>query len=853
MKRSILFLLAILLASTQVRAQDEYYFGGRGRLNPAIPTPESFFGFQIGKSLVRYDKVVEYFRLLAEKSDRATLEVFGHSWEGREQVALIVTSPANLKNLENIRREHLKVTDPAVPSVDVGSQKVIVHLGYNVHGGEIAGTDASVVAAYYLAASEDPDIVRRLDEAVVFIEPSLNPDGRERAVTFLNGFHSLAPVADPADRVHSGGFVPHRGNHFWNDLNRDWLPLSQVESQNRVAYYHKWYPNVYLDFHEMGSASTYYFEPSPPPNWDPVVPQAVYEVLNNILAKHFSQALNSIGSLYYTKEDFTNYSPIYGSTYPDFQGGVGTTLEVGSTSGILIETDAGIRTFSRNVLDNFLVSIAALRAATEEKAVFLNHQKDFFKSALTQADKQAEKYVVFGSREDRSLNSIFLHLLLQHKIEVYELTAPFTQGNRKFEPGSAWVIPYRQAQHRVLHYIFEENTKFATSGFLDYSTWSIVHGYGIPFVKVKGVVKEGAKVAQTPEAKGAVEGRSDYAYAFEYFDYLAPKALYYLQDNGVKTRVAQKTFTAKTTSGEKRFAPGSIVIPVHYQSLSPDQLYRLLGEAAALAGITVSAVTDGLSVAGIDIGSNNIRALKKPVVAAVVSTGGYFGWTNTGELWQLLSNTLGIPLSKIDAQTFEQVDVSKYTTIVLGETPRFSPALLTRLTEWIERGGTLIAYGAAAKWAVEAKVATGFLPDTGNVRKEPNATATWRRGAGFGEPFTGAVFPAELNLEHTLAYGFASKDFYVLKTTTDGPPQPSNAKEVVLKTVSSEQVNGQVTAEVRPKIKDSVPVVVATSRGRGAVVLFGESPVFRSYWLAPGRILTNAVFFGVGVGGGRVY
>lgn len=846
--------MSALLTLAQAHAQDEYYFGGRGKLNSGIPTPESFFGFRIGTSLVRYDKVVEYFRLLAEKSDRASLEVFGRSWEGREQVALIVTSPANLENLENIRREHLKVVDPSIPSVDVSSQKVVVHLGYNVHGGEIAGTDASVVAAYYLVASEDPDVVRRLSEAVVFVEPSLNPDGRERAVTFLNGFHSLSPVADPADRVHSGGFVPHRGNHFWNDLNRDWLPLSQPESQNRVAYYHKWYPNVYLDFHEMGGNSSYYFEPSPPPNWDPVVPKAVYEVLNNILAKHFSQALNSVGSLYYTKEDFTNYSPIYGSTYPDFQGGVGTTLEVGSTSGIVIETDAGIRTFSHNVRDNFLVSIAALHAATDEKEVFLTHQKDFFKSALTQAEKQAEKYVIFGSREDQSLNRIFLQLLLQHKIDVYELAEPTSQGGKQFEPGSAWVAPYRQAQHRVLHYIFEENTQFATSGFLDYSTWSIAHGYGIPFAKVKkDAAKEGAKVAEAPAAKGAVEGHSDYAYAFEYFDYLSPKALYYLQGNGVKARVAQKAFTAKTTTGEKSFAPGSIVIPVHYQSLTQQQLQLLLEQAAALAGITIRAITDGLSVSGIDVGSNNIRVLKKPVVAAVTATGGYAGWTNVGELWQLLSNTLGVPLSKIDAQAFEQVDLSRYTAIVLGEAPRFSPALTVRLTEWIERGGTLIASGAAAKWAAEANVATRLLPDTGSARGDVRTAATVRRSGGFGDPFSGAIFPAELNLEHPLAYGFSSKDFYVLKTNTGGPPQPLTPKDVVLKTVSSKQVNGHVSAEVEPKLKESIPAVVATARGRGAVVLFGESPVFRSYWLAPGRIFTNAVFFGIGSSGGRVY
>jgi hypothetical protein len=852
MKKNILILFTLLvIIATQAIAQDKYYFEGRGKLNPAIPTPEAFFGFQIGKSLVRYDKVVEYFRLLADKSDRASLEVFGKSYEDREQVALIISSPSNLKNLENIRQEHLKVVDPNA-SLNVNSQKIIVHLGYNVHGGEIAGTDASVVAAYYFVASEDPDIVGRLNDAVVFIEPSLNPDGRERATNYINGFHSWPPVSDPADREHSSGITPHRGNHFWNDLNRDWLPLSQVESQNRVAYYHKWYPNVYLDFHEMGSESTYYFEPSPRNTWNSILPVATYEVLNNILAKHFSQALNSIGSLYYTKESFTNLSPIYGSTYPDYQGGVGTTLEVGSSAGVVIETEAGLRTFSHNIRDNFLISIAALRAATEEKAVLLNHQKDFFKSALTSADKQAEKYIVFGSKNDKSLNSIFINHLLQHKIDVYELPAAFSQGDKKFEVGSAYVIPYRQAQYRVLQSIFEESTQLDGLNFYDISAWSTVHGFGIPFVKVKGTVSQGARVTQVPIVKGSLSGRSDYAYAFEYFDYLTPKALYYLQDNGVKARVAQKPFTSKTTTGEKNFVPGTIVIPVHYQTVSPDELYKLLNEAAAQANINIYAISDGFSVSGIDLGSNNIRVLKKPVVATI--TGGSANWTSVGELWSLLGNTLNIPLSKIDIQAFARTDLSKYTSIVLsGAGNQFTPELVTRLTNWVEGGGTLIATGSAAQWVITSKLATGFRTDS-TARTTPRANANealQQGGRGFGERISGAILRAELNTQHPLAYGFTSKDFYTLKNSVLGLPRPAVSNNIILETTSGEPVNGYVAPTLQPRLKNN-PIIVVANRGRGSIVLFGESPTFRGYWLAPGRILTNAIFFGyLSSGGGR--
>jgi hypothetical protein len=832
MKKSILFLLLLCLPGLRAAAQDTYYFDGHGALNPAIPTPEEFFGFRTGDWLVRYDRVVEYFRLLADKSDRASLEVFGRSWEGREQAALIITSPGNQANLENIRREHLKLADPDA-AAEVSGQKIIVHLSYNVHGGEIAGTDAAVLTAYYLVASEDPDIVRRLGEAVVFVEPAQNPDGRDRAANYINSFHSWPPVSDPADREHTAGITPHRGNHFWNDLNRDWLPLSQAESRNRVAYYHTWYPNVYLDFHEMGSGSTYYFEPSPRSSWsDHIVPEATYRVLNNILAGYFSQALNRIGSLYYTKQSYTNLSPIYGSTYPDYQGGVGTTLEVGSTAGIEIETDAGIRTFRRNLRDNFEIGIAALLAATDEKDVFLNHQKDFFRSALAQAGKQAEKYIVFGSSEDHNLNRLFIEHLLQHKIAVYELPSTFTQDGKTFEPGSAWAVPFRQAQYRILYSIFEENTNLSHLTYYDVSSWSTAHGYGIPFVRVKTAVPEGPRVTEAPQVKGLAEGRSSYAYAFNPFDYLSPKALYYLQAHGVKARAAHKAFTAKTTNGEKRFAPGSIVIPVHYQDISPDELYNRIEEAATQAGIRISALTGGFSADGIDLGSNDIRTLKKPVVATI--TGGGANWTTVGELWALLGNTHNIPLSKIDIQQAERISLSRYTAIILAG-GGYTEAFRDRLATWVDNGGTLIATGPAAQWLIRS----GILP--GQPAPQQPGQAAGSIPAARDRRINGALLSGKLNPDHPLAYGFTSTDFYTLKTSLEGLPRPSSPDQLVLET-GDRIVDGYIEPELRDQLKH-LPVIVTTNRGQGSIVLFGESPTFRGYFLAPGRILVNALFF----------
>lgn len=844
MKNKILLLGFILWTSTGF-AQDKYYFNTTEKFNSNIPTPETFFGFEIGKHLVRYDKVVEYFKLLADKSDRATLVVFGQSWEKREQVKLIISSPDNQRNLEQIRLDHLKLIDPKT-KVDYASQKAIVELAYNVHGGEIAGTDASVLAAYYLVATENPDITKRLNDAVVLIEPSQNPDGRERAATYINSFHSVPAISNPTDLGHNGGWTPPRGNHFWNDLNRDWLALSQIESKNRVAYYHKWYPNVYLDFHEMGSGSTYYFEPSPLTTWNNILPKTNYEVLTSILAKYFSKALNNIGSLYYTKESFTNLSPIYGSTYPDYQGGAGITLEVGSTSGVVVETPSGLRTFSKNLKDNFEISIAGLLAATDNKEIFLKEQKDFFESALTQADKFVTKSIVFGSQKDQNLNRLFLDHLLSHQIEVYELNKTFTQEGKTFEVGKAYVIPVKQAQFRILQSIFEENetNKFdKKTTFYDISGWSTVHGYGVPFSKSKAVVALGQRIKELPALAQTDIDQSNLAYAFEYSDYLAPKALYFLQAQGIIPRVATQPFKIKTTRGEQEFGVGSIIIPVAYQSLEPTKLLQLLQEASNKTGIPVHSISDGFSVSGIDLGSNNIRVIKQPKVALV--SGG--NWTSFGEIWALLSLTHDIPVVKLNGQSIDRTDLNSYTTIILTG-GQFSTEFAKKLANWVENGGTLISLNNSNTWV------NGTVFPVQRTERAPNAreghtsatvpsnptTQTARRGGG-GTRLNGIIVRAELDLQSPLTYGIESKESYTLKNSITGLDK-ALIDNVVLKS-SSILVNGYADSTALPQIKDNI-LIGTTSKGRGSIVYFAESPTFRGYWLNSSRLLTNAIFFG---------
>jgi Zinc carboxypeptidase. len=266
------------------------------------------------------------------------------------------------------------VVDPAQPALG-SDAPAVVWLGYSVHGNETSSGEAAMLTAYYLAANRDAQTGRWLDEAVVVIDPAQNPDGRDRAANWHNAWGGSPASPDPADKEHVEPFPQGRVNHYFTDLNRDWLALAQADSWPKVEHFHRWYPNIQIDFHEMGKDSTYYFEPSPRSMESPLLPSSSYEA-NHWLARFHAQALDDIGSLYYTGENFDNFSPIYGSTYPDFHGAVGVTVEQASSRGLVQESVNGPLHFNFTIRNQVATGLASVRGAVEDKARLVALQKD---------------------------------------------------------------------------------------------------------------------------------------------------------------------------------------------------------------------------------------------------------------------------------------------------------------------------------------------------------------------------------------------------------------------------------------------------------------------------------------------
>ncbi|NIP57139.1 MAG: zinc carboxypeptidase, partial [Gemmatimonadetes bacterium] len=276
-------LAGLVLLAPDARAQGSgeptaYFFPEDQRgFDAGVPSPEEFLGYEIGAHHTRHDRIVAYMQELARVSDRATYRVIGETIELRPMPVLTITSPGNHARLEEIRRRHLEATEPGAELAPAAERPVIVHLGYGVHGNETSSAEAAMLTAYWLVAGESTEVARYLDEGVYHVEPVLNPDGRDRHTHWANMHRAEPFVADPLDREHNEVWPGGRTNHYWFDLNRDWLPLVHPESRARIDFHHRWRPNVVTDYHEMGTSSTYFFEPSEPVgSWNPLLPERLY-------------------------------------------------------------------------------------------------------------------------------------------------------------------------------------------------------------------------------------------------------------------------------------------------------------------------------------------------------------------------------------------------------------------------------------------------------------------------------------------------------------------------------------------------------------------------------------------------
>ncbi len=838
--RSIRLILLFFISNQTIFAQNNYFFPNK-KFNSAVPSPEAFLGYEIGSHHTRYDKLVEYMYVLAKTSNRVKVEKIGETNEHREQIIVHFAKPENLSQLEKIRKEHLDLTQGKIKDTEIANLPVIVWLGYNVHGNEASGGEASLLTAYYLAASEEPEALNWLDNAVFLMEPVINPDGRDRFNNWVNMHKGSPLVTDPNDREHNEVWPSGRVNHYWFDLNRDWYLAVHKESRNRLAFYHNWMPNVVTDFHEMGTNSTHFFEPTKSNAENPLVPQSNYKTLNGKFAKYFEKAMNEIGSMYYTKESFDNFYPGYGSSYPDMQGGLGLLFEQGSSRGHAQDSQNGILTFGFAIRNQFVNALATIRASVDEKNLLLKHQVDFFKDVVSQAQKNPLKGYVIGDNYDTGRNRFFWEFLAQHKIQAYHISADYNQENISFKKGKAIYIPLEQPQSILVKSIFDRPKKFADSIFYDTSAWNLALAFGLNHVEIKAPFTTG-KLLEAKDLQNSTIffEKSNYGYLIDWREYNAAKALVSLHAKQIRVKVATKAFQING----KKYPQGTLVIPVQNQIQNSTSLFETLSSLAINSNVVFEPIVTGFSEAGIDLGSNFVKTLERPKPLMIIGNG--TSQYEAGEVWHLLDTKLDMPITKVEMAQFNRVNLNKYTHLVLvsGTYDVLGKIGSSKIKDWLNQGGILISLKTASEWVIKTGISPGKLRElkVDSSRTQNRINFDEYSNMQGAKSTGGAIFETLLDTTNPIAFGYDQKKLAVYRnnnTILERSTNPSNTTSIY---TSNSWLSGYVHPEVLQKINNSAAINIE-SVGAGKVILFADNPNFRGTWFSTNKLFFNALFF----------
>jgi hypothetical protein len=831
-----LFILAFFIFFIPLFSQD-YFYAKYAPFDKAVPAPSDFFGFGIGEYHARHDQIISYFKKLDEVSDHASYMEYGKTFEGRPLSMLIISSPENLKNLENIRKQHIEqiAKYDEKQAVDL---PIIINLGYSVHGNEPSSTESAILTAYTLVASQKSEIKNYLKNAVIFIDPAINPDGRERHTQWANMYRSDALVADNDDAEHNENWPRGRTNHYWFDLNRDWFLAINPESRSKLNWYHQWYPNVIGDFHEMGTNSSFFFEPMKTNgSKNPIMPAENYIDLNNLFAEYFVKATDEIGSLYFTKEVFDGTYPGYGSSYGDIQGGLALLFEQASSRGHVQNTPYGEMTFAFTIRNQYVSAMATIQAATDHKTKLRKYQNFFFKSALSNADSDKIKAYTFKHDQDQNRIKAFLDKLLIHKVHVYQ---------NKDKTG--YIVPTKQHQYRMVQSFFETYQMYHDSVFYDASAWSLANFYNIKYQGEKILPTLGDEIKDLSGiVKVAPIIKSEYAYILDWSDINTAPALNYLQSKGMVLATSFKPYTVNTAENKTFKAQyGTLVLPVAKQKLTSDEVFKHLQYVQNKYQINIHALKTGYSAEGIDIGSGNVRALEKPAPLLLIGDG-----TNSydaGEVWHHFDQRLHMPLPKVPLNRFRQLDLNKYNTLIMvsGSYSTLDSIDVRKISIWLSQGNTLITSGSAASWAIRNKLVREKLVEEPKkekplVERKPFDQAMELLGK---ESLGGAIFRANIDITHPLGFGYTQNEIPVYKNNTVWLSPSENEYSTISKYAANPHIDGYISTKNLNEFMKNAASAIISPVGQGRVILFADNPVFRGSWYSTDRMLTNAVFFG---------
>mgnify|MGYP001178414379 FL=1 len=830
---SLLFFFNLSICFPQNNKDLSYYFLDTISFNSNIPKPSSatLGNKEIGYNHISHDRLLSYMRSLANSSERITIIDRGVTYEGRPLILLLITSKKNHSQIEKLRSEHLALNTKSGENSDLTNMPIVLYQGFSIHGNEPSGSNAAMLYAYYLAASTNNDVLNKLENSIILLDPSMNPDGLQRFAHWANTNKSENLNPDKNDREFSENWPGGRTNHYWFDMNRDWLPVQLPESKARIKTFHSWSPNVLTDHHEMGTNSTFFYQPGIPTRVNPLTPQKNQDLTAKI-GKYHEKRLSEIGSLSYSEENFDDFYYGKGSTFPDVNGSIGILFEQASSRGHLQESVNGLLSFPHTIKNQLTASLSSLEAAVELKNELLNYQKNFYINSRKKAENFKNNYFLISGGEDKSKLFNFYQILRKHDIEVKELDNDVVLNKKIFKKNNSILIPKNQNKIRLIEAMFNDSTKFEDSLFYDVSAWSFLHSFNLEHVNFSS--KKTFKNLDFKKPEGKIINTSDYAYIFPWDDYYSSKVLYKLLSSGIRTKVATEPFKI----GSKKFDYGSVLIHSVNQKLSPEEITKKLISLSKESGVDFYGFNSSYAK-GIDLGSNKFVNIKTPKIAILVGSG--VNSYDAGEIWHLLDTRFEIPITRINKSRISNYDLSKYNTLIMvNGSYNFDKNSINKLKSWINNGGNLIGYRNTVNLFNKNKL----IKVEFNKNKASTKNLKFKdKNKHFGSQLTsGAIFKVDLDRSHPINFGYSDNQIPIFRNTNIFIKNDSIGYNNPIKYTKSPLISGYISKENLISIKNSRPFYT-TTYGKGRVSVFTDNTNFRAFWYGTNKLTMNAIFF----------
>lgn len=788
----------VVQLSAQYAEVDLNYYLPEESYDPSITTPEEYLGYQVGQRHVSHDELVEYMNVLADESPRIALDTYAYSHELRPLINLTITSEKNHGRLGDIQSKHVDLATSPGKGTDVSNLPAILYQGYSIHGDEASGSNAAMLTGYYLAASNSSFNQNLLDNVVILFDPCYNPDGLHRFSTWVNSHRSTNLNPDPMSIEFHERWPTGRGNHYWFDLNRDWLLLAHPESRGRIKLYHQWYPNVLTDHHEMGKHSTFFFQPGVPERTNLLTPQRNQDLTEEISHFHIRN-LDSIGSNYFTKERFDDYYYGKGSTYPDALGSVGILFEQAGVEGHIQETKNGLLTFPFAIRNQTVTSFSTWKACLEKREELVTYKKEFFQNRKSDAASDEIKGFHLGT-DDQYTMSYLTDWLDHHSIHSY------------LEGTGERYVPLDQPQYILLKSMMEPTTVFPDSIFYDVSTWTLPMAFDLD-MRVEYDTAPDEVAIRRPMPSLPALSRGQY-YAINWNQHLAPKALQSMLVNEIPVTVLQ----APIDKDDIQLEAGSLIIE------SSSNVNSLLSLMVKNGDIEVVAVDKSIKK------KNAAQEVTQKAVGLLIGRGanGY----DAGSIWHTLDVKWEVPVTLLDVTRNLDSSLERYNVIIMPSNIRsIHPIFSEKLKKWIEEGGQLIGIKSAIDWAVDQGLADVET-------SAPNREELSERQRGV-ETIGGAIFNIDVDTASPLGYGYSDGDMEAFHRGNKF--YTANSGDVAMTYSADPVASGFVSQSNRKNIPNTVAGLI-TDYGKGKCVFLMDNPSFRGYWLQGGQLLGNAIW-----------